>query len=88
MVPAVSMAVSGLSSASSSVNDRAVRIIRATAAEPLPAPEKLGDAKTSVDNDLVNDIVGLGLDKTSFKANMAVLRTAREMEERLLDIIA
>ncbi len=57
-----------------------------------PFPANTGSAAipttASGDDGLVNDLVGLSVDSTAFRANGAVLRTAREMEDRLLDIIA
>ena len=105
MIAAYSSALLGLNAASTSLAERAGRIIQSTTVDSTATASSSGDlsgtgAKTGPpgsgppatdeqrDNLLVNDIVGLGLDETAFKANLAVLRSARATEERLLDIIA
>jgi hypothetical protein len=86
MISAISTAVSALDSIGERVNDRAERIARDTAITPPEDGEILDPV--SFEDQLVNDVVGLGLDKTQFKANIAVLNTAGAMEKQLLDIIA
>lgn len=89
MITAYSTALMGMNTASASLADRAGRL-----AQPPPEMTAMtgGDLSAATeaanqrDNELVNDLVGLGLDETAFKANLAVLRSAREMEERLLDM--
>ena len=101
MIAAYSSALYGMNAASNSLAERAGRLIQSSVQAPVkpelaPSPEVAltselpgGDLSESAqaDDQMVNDLVGLGLDKTAFKFNVAVLRSAREMEQRLLDII-
>jgi hypothetical protein len=114
MIAAYSTALSGLNNASTSLAERAGRIVRSSTLSSASAVDDVSSGATTAssggdlafaatgssasgpyavdaadqrDNALVNDLVGLGYDKTAFKANLAVLRSAREMEERLLDIV-
>ena len=99
MIAAYASALSGLDAARTSFAERADRIVKSTS-DPDQGSALSGNSQATGppiavfpavsdqrDNELVSDIVCLSLDKTAFKANLAVLRSAREMEERLLDII-
>jgi hypothetical protein len=86
MISAITTAVSGLSDIGERVNDRAERIARATSVN-TPEPGEPLDPVMFKDQ-LVNDVVGLGLDATQFKANLAVINVAGDMEKQLLNMIA
>jgi len=45
-------------------------------------------AVTKNDSDLVQDIVDLKLAKHSLRANVSAMKTAQEMEEHLIDVMA
>ena len=70
MINTISTALSGLLSASKSVNQSAENIAKAGT----------GLEETS----LIEDIVDIKLGETVFKANIAVLKTADEMSQELL----
>ena len=83
---AIPTALAGLQDAAGRSQDRAERIARTTAVTPPEDGQPLDPVE--FDDTLVNDVAGLALDRAQFKANIAVLNSASDMERQLLDMIA
>lgn len=77
MIGAISTALSGMTAATRRADEAATSIVNAGTGEAAAASDNYAEG-----------IVALKTAETAFKANVAVLKTADDMQKRLLDTFA
>lgn len=82
MIGAIGIALSGMTSATKKAEEAATNIARM----PVGLTDKDGHAVTDT-IDLSEEAVKLMMAETEFKANAAVIRTASDMQDELIDSI-